>query len=360
MIKEGITPARVDERTIMFSRAELEPGTDNYVQYYLDHPDHLEKDLKFRSLPGLLKPGTLFYNPLIFHAANSTFRTVSSLHNQVDGPVSQEKVDVEISKISIFITNWCKSLGAYSIGIVPLEPHHFYSIGGRRHNYDQPIENNHKYAMVFTVEMDYRRVRMAPHSPITMESSEQYLRTGSIAVTIASFIRSLGYSARAHIDGNYQVRCSQIARDAGLGEIGRLGLLITPGLGPRVRIAVITTDIPLVCSSVKPDHTIDDFCSQCKKCAYNCPVNAISLTKKQSLDGDWRINQEACYTYWCKSGSDCGRCLSVCPYSHQSNFFHNTIRFLLRRSKILRRLAIPMDNIIYGRMPGIKKMDEWM
>jgi ferredoxin len=357
MIKEVL---RVDERTIMFSRAELEPGTWKYDQYYLDHPDHLEKDLKFRSLPGLLKPGTLHYNLLIFNAANATFKTVSALHNQVDGPVNPEKSVLEIHKISKFLTNWCKSLGAYSVGIVPLESNHIYSIGGRQHNYGQPIANQHKFAIVFTVEMDYHNVRMAPNSPITMESSAQYLRTGSIAVTIASFIRSLGYSARAHIDGNYQVRCSQVARDAGLGEIGRLGLLITPGLGPRVRIAVITTDIPVVCSLVKPDHTIDDFCSHCKKCAYNCPANAISLTQKQSLDGDWRINQEACYTYWCKSGTDCGRCLSVCPYSHQSNIFHNMIRFFVKQSKFLRRLAIPMDNWVFGKRPGIRKLDEWM
>jgi reductive dehalogenase len=360
MIKEGIPTSRVDERTIMFSRAELIPGTEQFDQYYLDHPDHLEKDMKFRSLPGLLKPGTLHYNLLVFKAADATFRTVSALHDQVDGPVGAEAGNVEPPKISTFITQWSKSLGAYSVGILNLKPHHLYSIGGRRHNYGKPIENNHKYAIVFTVEMDYRRVRMAPNAPITMESSEQYLRTGSIAVTIASFIRSLGYSARAHIDGNYQVRCPQIARDAGLGVIGRLGLLITPGLGPRVRIAVVTTDIPLVCSSVKPDPTIEDFCKHCKKCAINCPANAISLTKKQSIHVDWAINQEACYNYWCKSGTDCGRCLSVCPYSHQANFFHNTIRSLVRQSKFLRRLAIPMDNLLFGKRPGIIKMDGWM
>ena len=45
-------------------------------------------------------------------------------------------------------------------------------------------------------------------------------------------IRRLGYPARAHIDGNYRVIAPLVARDAGLGEIGRMGLLMTPRSRP--------------------------------------------------------------------------------------------------------------------------------
>ena len=47
-------------------------------------------------------------------------------------------------------------------------------------------------------------------------------------VQLAAAIRDLGYPARAHIDGNYRVIAPLVARDAGLGEIGRMGLLMTP------------------------------------------------------------------------------------------------------------------------------------
>ena len=36
------------------------------------------------------------------------------------------------------------------------------------------------------------------------------------------------------------------AVDAGLGEMGRFGYLITKELGPRVRIFAVTTGLPLV------------------------------------------------------------------------------------------------------------------
>lgn len=40
--------------------------------------------------------------------------------------------------------------------------------------------------------------------------------------------------------------------DAGLGELSRVGYLITKAFGPRVRLAAVTTNMPLV-----PDKPVD-------------------------------------------------------------------------------------------------------
>ena len=88
-------------------------------------------------------------------------------------------------------------------------------------------------------------------------------------------IRRLGWAAEAHIDAHYEVVCTLVARDAGLGEIGRMGLLMTPRLGPRVRLAVVTTDLPLVADVPTSDPTVLDFCDVCRKCADICPAHAV-------------------------------------------------------------------------------------
>ena len=80
----------------------------------------------------------------------------------------------------------------------------------------------------------------------------------------------MGYDARPHIDGNYQLICPLVARDAGLGEIGRMGLLMTESHGPRVRIAVVTTDMELLPDKYVKKHSVIDFCQMCKKCAERC------------------------------------------------------------------------------------------
>lgn len=345
---------QIDERTIMFSRAKLEPGTQRYNDYYTLYPDHKTPDDKFRKSPGLLKPGTTYYDKAYFHAADINFNTVNALHPLVDGIASKDHDNlVEDIDYSVFLHQWVKKLGAHSSGATLLRPYHTYSTIGRGSDYGKSVELNHKYAFAFTVEMDKSMMDASPMAPVVFESSQQYLKSGTIAVQVAQWIRSMGYEARAHIDGNYRVVCPLVARDAGLGEIGRMGLLMTPRLGPRVRIAVVTTNMPLSVTPRKADPSVDAFCSICRKCAYTCPAAAIPKAGKKLIDGvnRWQINQEKCYTLWCKVGTDCGKCMRVCPYSHPDNLLHNIIRWGIKHNGNFRRMAVVMDDVFYGKNP---------
>jgi epoxyqueuosine reductase QueG len=137
---------------------------------------------------------------------------------------------------------------------------------------------------------------------------------------------------------------------------------MTPELGPRVRIAVVTTELPLVTDEPKRDPTVIDFCQRCSKCADACPSGAIPLGDRAMIDGvrRWRIDSEACYTLWCKLGTDCGRCMAVCPYSHPDNLLHNLVRRGVRHSPLLRRLAIRADDFFYGQRPPPAPLQEWL
>ena len=197
---------------------------------------------------------------------------------------------------------------------------------------------------------------VAPKAEAIMESSQQYLESSKIAIQLTNFIRRLGYSAKPHFDGNYDLICPVVAKDAGLGEFGRMGLLMTPELGPRVRIAVVTTDIPLVIEENKYQPSVIDFCTICKKCADNCPASAISFDKMKDEDGviRWKINHESCFTYWNITGTDCGKCIQVCPYSHPSNLMHNLVRKGISNSYLVANVALKMDDLFYGRKPKSK------
>jgi len=74
---------------------------------------------------------------------------------------------------------------------------------------------------------------------------------------------------------------------------------------------------------------------------------------EKEIDGvmRWKIDAESCYTYWCQAGTDCGRCIIVCPFAHPDNWFHRLVRFGIRNSYIFRRLAVPLDDLFYGRKP---------
>ncbi len=354
---------RIDERDIMFSRRLLPAGSDRFTEYYKRHPEKKTLDDKFRKRPGLMQKGALYYDPLTSAAAEASFKAVSTFHAILDKenlPANPQQI--EPTQMTRFIKQWTKKLGAVSVGITKLQDYHLYSTIGRGDRYGEAVELKHKYAIALTVEMDKVLLGRAPYAPTVMESAQQYLNSGAIAVQIAEFIRQLGYSTRAHIDGSYRVVCPLVARDAGLGEIGRMGLLMTPELGPRVRLAVVTTNLPLLPDERKREGATIDFCRRCKKCADACPSRAISFADRVAIAGvkRWQINSESCFTYWCTIGTDCGRCMSVCPYSHPNNTLHNLVRFGVKRSAIFRQLALKLDDLFYGRRPASLKFPDWI
>jgi len=360
---ERDTPiTRVDERDIMFSRARLEPGSERFESYYREKPDKRGPDVGFRALPGLMRKGASLHDPFMFAAADASFATIAELHSIVDGPVASDKESPDPAAISEFIKRWTVKLGAGDVGITELLDYHKYTTVGRGEQYGQPVRLDHKYAIALTVEMAKEMIDRAPRGPTVMESAQQYMTSGAIAVQVAQFIRNLGYPARAHIDGNYRVICPLVARDAGLGEIGRMGLLMTSRLGPRVRLGVVTTDLPLLADGREPEHSVLDFCSMCEKCADVCPSQAIPRGFRSEIDGAlrWRIDPEACFTYWCKIGTDCARCVSVCQYSHPDNLMHGLVRLAIRNSALARRAALAADDYLYGRRPLPAEVEGWM
>ena len=362
---------RVHEANVVLSRRLLIPGTDAYDSYYKQHPEFLEADERSRKAPGLLDHKSRYFHTGTYAAATANFELIDYLGALIHGldteqTKSQESgsknpVKVNPERTARFITHWLKRTGAHSVGFTRLQDYHLYSHKGRGPSSGSPIHNNYDHAIALTVEMDHRMMQSAPEGSSVMESSEQYLQSGVLALKLAAWIRELGYEATAHIDGNYEVICPLVAADAGLGTIGRMGLLMTPKLGPRVRISVVTTNLPISYGKALPDRTTLHFCHLCKKCAGVCPSAAIPDGPREGNEGQerWQIDSERCYHYWTTSGTDCGRCITACPFSHPDDRFHRFIRWGIKNNLLFRHLALKLDYLFYGRKPAIRPLPDW-
>ena len=165
------------------------------------------------------------------------------------------------------------------------------------------------------MKMRKENMEQAPLLPEVIESSDTYVKAAIVGMQLSYFIRELGYNARNHMDGNYLVVLPTLARDAGLGEIGRNGLLVSVKYGPAVRLGAITTDIPLKADK-RINVDLSSFCGICKMCSLKCPMQAIPNEERKMIDGilRWRIDQEKCYSFWRKIGTDCGLCIRNCPF----------------------------------------------
>jgi len=354
---------RFDERDVMFARARLVPGSPEYESYYAMRPENRAADDEIRALPGLLSLTASKANPLAFASAEASFCLTGALREEVDGPVAPDRSEFTTAQMTSFIKRLARYYGAYTVGIAELQPYHVYShIGRGSGDYGAAITLDHRYAIAFTVEMAHAMTGAAPNAPTTMESARQYVEAARVALQLGYLIRSLGYPARAHIDGNYRVIAPLAARDAGLGEIGRMGLLMTPELGPRVRLGVVTTDLPLIPDQRSDDTSVIDFCHICQKCVETCPSRSIPTGDREEIDGAlrWRINADSCFRYWNRVGTDCGRCMAVCPYSHPNNAAHNLVRWAVRRSGAARRAVLWMDDVFYGRKPAPRPAPGWV
>ncbi|MCI0495450.1 reductive dehalogenase [candidate division KSB1 bacterium] len=358
--------ARIDERDALFHRFyRLKPGSREFEAYYHAHPEKIKIDDAIRSLPQLGNPGSKTYHPFVapFHVA--IFEVLEQMTRDLEwkpDPIESEKMNISSKEITERIKGFASYLGADLVGATKLNPAYVYShIGRAPGNWGKAIELNHTHAIAIAIEMRHDMIRHAPESPTITESAFSYFENARIAMILAKYINLLGYEARAHVDGNYRVMCIPIAVDAGLGELGRLGLLITPKFGPRVRLSIVTTNLPLDVDQ-PISFGVQEFCSFCKKCAINCPSGSINSGEKKVYAGveKWQSDQENCYRFWRKQGTDCAICVKVCPYSYPAAPMHNIVRWMVRRNHFARRLAFLGDAFFYGKRPKIhSSLPKW-
>ena len=249
--------------------------------------------------------------------------------------------------------------GASLVGVCGLERDWVYSASfplrdARSEANDLP--EDYKFAVAIAIEMDYDAVRCSPSSPSSVATGLGYSKMAFVAGLLAHHIRGLGYKAIAC--GNDTACSIPIAIDAGLGELARNGLLITPAYGPRIRLAKVLTDLPLV-----PDTPIEfgvwDFCMQCEKCADKCPSKSIAHGKPTDTPNNisnrdgvlrWPVNAETCLAFWADNGTDCANCIRTCPFNKPSGWLHDFVRWGICHMPRLNKIFLWGDDLLgYGK-----------
>jgi len=217
-------------------------------------------------------------------------------------------------------------------------------------------------AIVLAFLMDEEMIYESPELDASVATSFGYSRMGITAVSLAEYIRALGY--RAIPSMNDTALSIPLAVDAGLGQLGRHGLLITPEYGSNVRLAKVLTDMPL-----EPDQPIDfgitEFCENCILCAEHCPPEAITQGE-QTIDCNqitgnsgvkkWYIKGERCLNFWQENGASCANCIAVCPFTYG---FESMQCFECKGCAERDRGCILQTNTLYRIENGYLKQERW-
>lgn len=110
------------------------------------------------------------------------------------------------------------------------------------------------------------------------------------------------------------------ATSAGLGWVGKNGLLISPDYGPRLSLATVLTDAPM--EAAAPIEF--SLCGECTLCVDFCPSEAITGKKWSRFEPFIRlIRLDRCNSHKKSSKAlngkpNCGLCVNICPYGRKS------------------------------------------
>lgn len=347
-----------DERDNMFSRNNIQHHPKLMKAYYAIRPDHESPDRQIHKKPEFGQKEQVYHEPYTAPCYEAAFEYLEQSIPLSTGKPALETKSIDPAQFCDTLSEFAKFYGACDVAFLKLKPHHFYSHKGRHaHNYGETTDQTHKTAIAIVVPMRVEMIKNGPTSCVLQESAQKYVEAAKISNILAGYIRQFGHNARAHNDANYDTLCVPIAVESGLGELGRMGILMHRTHGPCVRLAIVTTDLELPDSPIPKPLYMEEFCKLCKKCADNCPSGSISHDAEPSSRNirHWSIHQEKCFSYWKTIGSDCGLCISVCPYTKPDTLFHKFIRLYISRNILNQKIALFMDDLLYGRLKKIAR-----
>jgi len=240
---------------------------------------------------------------------------------------SPQEASANLRKVADFI-------GAGLLGVCENDKRWIYS--GRyseKTKQSKPIDIPEDIPAVIVIgePMDLDLTMTVPSALSGTATGMGYTRDSVTLLALTQYIRNLGY--RAYASMNDSALPIPLAVQAGLGEVGRHSLLITPEYGPRLRLGKIFTDMPLVLDQPKK-FGVKEFCDICQRCSSACPPKAIPTeppSKKShsvsNLKGvnKWTTHAEKCFKFWAAQNSDCSICIRVCPYNRDFSQWYNRL-----------------------------------
>ncbi len=351
---------RMSEANTIFAKVQF----DSEFQYYLQTEFSGAEHMISKNIPGYerfeLELSIAAWN--LYDSRKSIKRPGIGL--DADAEEIGTKLNMTSKEYTTMVKKAARFFGANLTRIANLDPRWLYTHNRHGQPYNIPEECNR--IVVMGIEMDYYAIATSPTFTSAAATGLGYSMMAFVESELVSFIKRLGF--RAIPCGNEVGLSVPMAIDAGLGQYGRHGLLITKTYGPRIRIAKVLTDMPLVTDS--PDYdfckAVVRFCETCEKCAYNCPSKSIPFGKEQTWTGDtksnnpgikkWYINAEACYGFWIENGSECSNCIRSCPYNKKDGFLHRAILWIIQNVPWLNRFIIIMDDVVrYGKQHDNKR-----
>jgi epoxyqueuosine reductase QueG len=224
-------------------------------------------------------------------------------------PVAENRSQSSAEELSSQATAFALSHEADAVGIAALDPLYVF----------EGYTVNEPWVIILALAHNYDRLKEVPSDETNgigvCDVGDQYARGTRSSYALANWIRSQGYNANPYPGPSASALVLiPPAIASGLGELGKHGSLISREFGAGVRLAAVTTDMPLVATA--PDRFGgDEFCQNCQVCTRACPPSAIAEDKQWVRGVErWYVDFDKCIPYFAEAAS-CGICIAECPWT---------------------------------------------
>jgi len=196
-----------------------------------------------------------------------------------------------------------------------------------------------RYVIVVCQEMKKDKIDHAPEFEAGKEVMRVYGSLGLVVNEIARWLRKKGVRSHSNHPLGGLVNTPSLAGKAGMGWIGRNGMLITKEYGPRQRIAPIFIEHKYFEFTDNRDHDwLEDYCKLCERCQKECPAQAIypeSVVRFDNVPGidtmQTCIDRDKCFPFFAET-LGCSICVKVCPFSKASDTYEKLHEVVRKRS----------------------------
>lgn len=236
-------------------------------------------------------------------AAPRYLRTLGRVSRARIEPTVSASAAIATADLTRAVRNHAGELGISAIGVAPYDAKYTFAEYAGREVGDRVI--------VCALEDDYEVSQTIPSVHAEREVYRTAAHLMDLALGLADFLRSLGYRARAQ-DAGGEAMAIHYGVAAGLGQLGLNGQLLTPFVGSRCRLLLITTDAPLDFDA-PVDFGIPAICDSCRACVVRCPAGAIPARRRMYRGVEKaKLNTKRCWPVVARA-EGCAVCMKVCP-----------------------------------------------
>ena len=224
-----------DQKNEMFKRVRWQPEFMQLARSYYgvttpeDKPGYRLEDIAFRNAAWYLEMG---FARGVIESNFGLYSWEDELYQMTALPMDPPFDSETPQYNSRMVKKAARLFGADMVGICQLDRRWIYSKGFelvKRVEYEVHIPDEYQYVINMAVAMDYEYYKYTPTFIGGAGTGMGYSKMAFTAGLLGQFLNQLGYKSIP--TGNDTALSIPLAIRAGLGELGRSGLLITPRFG---------------------------------------------------------------------------------------------------------------------------------